>query len=940
MVNTQPSEFIKFCSYLPKDKKVIYIPIQENNKRPDVAKGESWKDPKYHLTQEQALARLCQGNNVGVVANDWLCIFDLDNPDKYTFPKQTLTIKTRNGRLHKYFINDGSVTNSVGKNKLTECGEVRADWQYVVSAGSYIPADNEKGDGIYKVLFDHELATLSAIEIPEDFISTSHQPVISNPEIFTVEYRETNKYGWTIDEIRQRDQKLDELLAGGLAGHSSQSEADMAILTKLLFWGFSEGESVALVRKFCDRPKLQREDYITSTLGNITRVPDIGERVNVNKWHPLTGYGFKVIYGDKVDYLKKPEQDDNDKINRVQIAEQIQETHNFAYDQKAQTLYVYDSTQGIYTIYSDDVILEATRNILLEQFDSSHLTTITDTIKADSPKVEMNKLNPELLAVKNGILNVLTKELTPFTPEIYITNKLDVEYKPEVIPNNFKTFLTQVLPDPKQQHQLQQLLGHILYKRVLTETALILHGSGQNGKSILLQVITILLGAENITAYTMQDICSDPFIRYELKDKLANIFSDLPEKALENTGIMKAIISGDVIEGKKKHIQKTIPVQPFLKFIYSTNALPIPESNEESRAWFRRFFILDFKQVFEDNKAKPREQLINEMTTPQELTGILNWLLEGLIYLHANPTEIGNTDVKLLRKNYRQHSSTVLSFIDTQIIVTNDDEDFIEKDDLFKAYLKHCADLEKGAKSKKEFYSDIEKYCPQADFGRNQKLEYRPYGYIYIRVCNWCSLWTQPNNKFTCKDCPHLKQKSSTEPTEPKLLELLTPKKQSVYTFSNSGANTCENLGSVGSPVEIEVDKCKETKTESPPQPVESNPVVRKMDVYKHDEHMAGKRKCGKCLNYQSKHCYGVDIESDYSETSNMACSSFAAKVWIVQPVYSQEICTATSTRVCDLPVSFILTDPKKYKHKVCLDCLRMMQEKLPSHDFKMDNGG
>ena len=83
---TSPDQFEHFLKLLPQIP--LLIPIIANSKKPDIPIGESWKNPKYHLTPEQAIIRLCEGKNVGVVANDWLVIVDLDNPTKFKLEKK------------------------------------------------------------------------------------------------------------------------------------------------------------------------------------------------------------------------------------------------------------------------------------------------------------------------------------------------------------------------------------------------------------------------------------------------------------------------------------------------------------------------------------------------------------------------------------------------------------------------------------------------------------------------------------------------------------------------------------------------------------------------------------------------------------------------------------------------------------------------------------
>jgi len=100
-----------------------------------------------------------------------------------------------------------------------------------------------------------------------------------------------NQYGWSIEEIRARDGKLDELLSTlNPAGYKSPSEADMAAVSKLLFWGYTAGEAVQVLRHFRGRSKLNREDYVKTTLSKVSRGETIANYVDPSRWNPSTGY--------------------------------------------------------------------------------------------------------------------------------------------------------------------------------------------------------------------------------------------------------------------------------------------------------------------------------------------------------------------------------------------------------------------------------------------------------------------------------------------------------------------------------------------------------------------------------------------------------------------------------------------------------------------------
>ncbi len=121
---TEPQQFERFLKLIPDVTlpNLWLIPLGKGTKNPDILKGEKAKDEKYRLTPGQAVDRLKMGMNVGIYATSGGVLFlDLDTdrgiivlPDKMrnTIPA-TLTVKTRNGGLQYYYLNNGTFKNKI-----------------------------------------------------------------------------------------------------------------------------------------------------------------------------------------------------------------------------------------------------------------------------------------------------------------------------------------------------------------------------------------------------------------------------------------------------------------------------------------------------------------------------------------------------------------------------------------------------------------------------------------------------------------------------------------------------------------------------------------------------------------------------------------------------------------------------------------------------------
>ncbi len=109
----------------------------------------------------------------------------------------------------------------------------------------------------------------------------------------------------------------------------------------------------------------------------------------------------------------------------------------------------------------------------------------------------MSKLdaNRDLIAVKNGVLNLRTGELLDFDPSYYITRQLAIEFDPKATCPLFESFLNTTFNGDNQLiDYVQGILGYAMTPSVNRQELYFLHGIGANGKSTLMNVIRHIFG--------------------------------------------------------------------------------------------------------------------------------------------------------------------------------------------------------------------------------------------------------------------------------------------------------------------------------------------------------------------------------------------------------------------------------------------------------------
>jgi putative DNA primase/helicase len=301
--------------------------------------------------------------------------------------------------------------------------------------------------------------------------------------------------------------------------------------------------------------------------------------------------------------------------------------------------------------------------------------------------------NKYLIHLKNGIFDLKEMKLKEFTPEIIATTQLPITYNETADCPKIKKFLSEILAE-KDIPIIQELFGYCLLKDYPIQKAVMFLGNGSNGKSTLLALFKSFLGNRNVASISLQAFDNNRFASASLYGKLANIHADIPKQPLSQTGQFKMLTGGDLISAEKK-FKEIFNFVNYAKLIFSANELP--KTYDESNAFFRRWIIINFPNVFEGDKAD--KHLIKKLTTEEELSGLFNYAVQGLKRL-LESGEFSNTlTTDEIRDKYERMSSPLHAFVKDCIDVNP--EEWVSKDDLYSAFIQYCEEnnLPKMAKN-------------------------------------------------------------------------------------------------------------------------------------------------------------------------------------------------------------------------------------------------
>jgi putative DNA primase/helicase len=302
-----------------------------------------------------------------------------------------------------------------------------------------------------------------------------------------------------------------------------------------------------------------------------------------------------------------------------------------------------------------------------------------------TPETDKDKV---LINLKNGTFEITAKktELRPFKASDFITYQLPFEFERKAKAPLFEDYLNKVLPDKERQTVLAEYLGYVFIKHgsnaLKEEKALILYGTGANGKSVFFEVVNALLGAENVSSFSLQSLTNDNgYFRAKIANKLVNYASEINGNLEAST--FKQLVSGEPVEARLPYGQP-FELRQYAKLIFNCNELP--KDVEHTNAYFRRFLIIPF-----DVTIAPHEQdkTLHIKIIENELSGVFNWVLDGLNRLLEQKKFSECNAAQIAVEQYRVESDSVQMFLNDNDYTTSSTNEIPLKD-IYAEYRTYC----------------------------------------------------------------------------------------------------------------------------------------------------------------------------------------------------------------------------------------------------------
>jgi P4 family phage/plasmid primase-like protien len=311
-----------------------------------------------------------------------------------------------------------------------------------------------------------------------------------------------------------------------------------------------------------------------------------------------------------------------------------------------------------------------------------------------------------LLPVANGVVDLRNGELLKREAHHMFSFALTIHYNKYARTDCWYKYFNQVFQNDTQVVEwIQTYLGYTLTGETNLQRIVVFWGSGSNSKSVLLGFINRLFKDNNsedsaksnlFCTLTIDDVSKKDSPNrdgvYNARFARAAVLIESPKNSRLDEELIKQMSGQDPVSVSGKY-KNQITFIPQFKFYIITNNKPKFESDEESKATWRRVILVPFETIFKDKDSldwdntlasegkmcEKDEKFLLELNNNME--GLLKWLVEGSVRYYTSPEKVPK---KLLEatNEYKKSCNNYYTWLQENYCKTDDQNDIILADDL------------------------------------------------------------------------------------------------------------------------------------------------------------------------------------------------------------------------------------------------------------------
>ena len=301
----------------------------------------------------------------------------------------------------------------------------------------------------------------------------------------------------------------------------------------------------------------------------------------------------------------------------------------------------------------------------------------------DSGFLEKLDQNPYLLCFKNGVINFKTNEFRMGRPEDFISKCTNINYititdKHTTTVDEVKDFMKKLFPVDELHTYMWDHLASTLLGTCKEQTLNMYVGIGQNGKSVLVNLMEQVLGEYKgdvpLSLLTQQRVkiggVSPELV--QLKGVRYAVIQEPSKGDKINEGIMKQLTGGDPIQARSPYMTAIMTYLPQFKLVICSNEFM--EITSTDHGTWRRVRVVDFESQFtekprSDDPQKPYQYLLDKDIKEK----FKSWkeVFASLLVQHAFKTGGNVKDCKKVLSSsttYRESQDSIAEFITSRMM--------------------------------------------------------------------------------------------------------------------------------------------------------------------------------------------------------------------------------------------------------------------------------
>ncbi|GEC84545.1 DNA primase [Lysinibacillus sphaericus] len=418
-----------------------------------------------------------------------------------------------------------------------------------------------------------------------------------------------------------------------------ESKADQALANHLAYWTNGDFDRIHHLMQLSALNRMhdkwtKHPTYLATTIEKAIADTNtynviIPDNTNVSQQQPVEVTKRKAWWVENANGTKT--------LKHRILAEEIMQNYSIVrYPTPHSDLYYYNQNKGIYEQDKSGRQLNAIiRNV--DDLTRNQVKEVREYINDMSPIVR--NVSHDYVAVENGLINLQTFKLEEFTPTVFLIQKIPTNYNE----NAYDPYIDSTLHKVANGHEasiqnIKEMFACVLYPDVLVPKMFYLYGrSAHNGKSSVLNMIheTFDKNGGNISAVSPQKLASNTFAGASMYGKIANVVDDQPDQFIEDSGMLKTIITGGRIEIERKgKDSETVKMSTVL--ITASNYFP--NFRENGKQINRRLHIIPFEHDFSsDPNCMSDVESMQRIASQSAREYVLKLAVDTLKLMLSNP---------------------------------------------------------------------------------------------------------------------------------------------------------------------------------------------------------------------------------------------------------------------------------------------------------------